>query len=95
MIIAIVTRLTYIQARRHLKAGFKLEARCKGWNRRERRKRYQRARRQLKTYLATVRLIAELGFYERLLSLWHVLHFPLYILLVITGIVHVVAVHMY
>lgn len=33
--------------------------------------------------------------YERLFTLWHVLHVPLVILLVISSIAHVIAVHMY
>jgi hypothetical protein len=33
--------------------------------------------------------------YERLFSLWHLLHMPLFVMLVITGIIHVVAVHVY
>lgn len=33
--------------------------------------------------------------YERLFTLWHVLHVPLVILLVISAIAHVIAVHMY
>lgn len=46
-------------------------------------------------YLATLRKIAELSFYERLFSLWHLLHMPIFIMLVITGFVHVYAVHNY
>jgi hypothetical protein len=42
-----------------------------------------------------VRNTATLGVYERLFALWHVLHVPLFILLVITAIIHVVAVHLY
>ncbi|MCP5345835.1 MAG: transcriptional regulator [Gammaproteobacteria bacterium] len=33
--------------------------------------------------------------YERLFSLWHVIHIPVFGLMVITAITHVVAVHMY
>ena len=29
-----------------------------------------------------------LGFYERMFALWHVLHVPLFILLVITAVMH-------
>ena len=43
----------------------------------------------------TTRTLAQLRTYERLFSLWHILHMPLFIMLLITGIVHVVAVHMY
>jgi len=52
-------------------------------------------RRRLADYLAALRKLNQLAFYERLFSLWHVLHFPLFLMLVISGIVHVVAVHLY
>jgi hypothetical protein len=41
------------------------------------------------------RRVAELGTYERLFSLWHILHLPLFFMLLIAGVVHVVAVHLY
>ncbi|PKG99129.1 pyridine nucleotide-disulfide oxidoreductase [Paraglaciecola sp. MB-3u-78] len=46
-------------------------------------------------YLQAVRKIANLAFYERLFSLWHLLHMPIFFMLVITGFVHVYAVHRY
>ncbi|MDH3273457.1 MAG: pyridine nucleotide-disulfide oxidoreductase [Gammaproteobacteria bacterium] len=42
-----------------------------------------------------MRQVAQLSFYERLFSLWHIFHLPLFILLVISALVHVLAVHMY
>ncbi len=45
--------------------------------------------------LESIRKIAEFQFYNRLFSLWHLLHFPLFLMLIISGSVHVVAVHMY
>jgi hypothetical protein len=38
---------------------------------------------------------AELQTYERLFSLWHVLHIPLFFMLVIAGIAHVIAINIY
>ena len=49
------------------------------------------ARRQV----ALMRQVAQLSFYERLFSLWHILHMPLFLLLVVSGLIHVLAVHMY
>jgi len=46
-------------------------------------------------YIDTTRKLAQLTTYERLFSLWHILHMPLFIMLVVTGIIHVIAVHMY
>lgn len=53
------------------------------------------ARQKLDEYLDAVRDVAQFRIYERLFSLWHVLHVPLVYMLVICAIAHVVAVHMY
>jgi len=42
-----------------------------------------------------LRRAAQLAFYERLFSLWHLFHLPLFFLLVISALFHVLAVHMY
>jgi len=49
----------------------------------------------LKLYLEHIRRVAGFAFYERLFSLWHVLHMPLFLMLLLTGIIHVYAVHFY
>jgi hypothetical protein len=41
------------------------------------------------------RRVAEFRVYERLFSLWHVLHVPLFFMLLIAGIVHVIAINIY
>ncbi|MFC3173666.1 hypothetical protein ACFOD9_05320 [Novosphingobium bradum] len=46
-------------------------------------------------YFEAVRRAAEFAFYDRLLRLWHLLHLPLFILLVAAAVLHIVAVHMY
>ena len=45
--------------------------------------------------IANLKSIANLGVNEILFSYWHILHFPLFIMLVIAGITHVVVVHFY
>lgn len=45
--------------------------------------------------LGAVQRAAQFSTYERLFALWHVVHIPFLVLLVITAIVHVVAVHAY
>ncbi|MCZ6889250.1 MAG: transcriptional regulator [Gammaproteobacteria bacterium] len=44
---------------------------------------------------SVLRKFAQLRAAERLFSLWHVVHYPLFIVLVIAAVMHVVAVHMY
>lgn len=65
------------------------------WDTRTLKARRKEAYRQLGDYYRAVRRAASLGLYERLFSLWHVLHVPLFVILVLTVIIHVVAVHLY
>jgi hypothetical protein len=51
--------------------------------------------RALRAHLLLVRRVAEFGFYEGVLSLWHALHVPLCVVLFIAAAIHVVAVHLY
>jgi hypothetical protein len=52
-------------------------------------------RRYIARRLQATRQVVEFEAYERLFSLWHVLHLPLFFMLLIAGVVHVVAVHVY
>ena len=49
----------------------------------------------IKRYTTALRRIAVFRVYERLFSLWHILHLPLFIMMIITAIIHIFAVHMY
>jgi hypothetical protein len=46
-------------------------------------------------YFHAVRRAGEFAFYDRMLRLWHMLHLPLFFILIATAILHIVAVHMY
>ncbi len=46
-------------------------------------------------YIRMVGRVAQFTFYERLFSLWHVLHLPIFFLLIVSALFHVIAVHMY
>ena len=39
--------------------------------------------------------LAGLRLFERLFGLWHVVHIPVFLLMIITAIVHIVVVHWY
>jgi hypothetical protein len=45
--------------------------------------------------LSATRRVVEFSAFERLFSLWHALHLPLFLMLLVAGVVHVVAVHVY
>ncbi len=51
--------------------------------------------RSFRKRIANLKSITNLGVNEILFSYWHILHFPLFIMLVIAGITHVVVVHFY
>jgi hypothetical protein len=62
----------------------------------ERHAHFERAvRRYIARRLQATRQVVEFEAYERLFSLWHVLHLPLFFMLLIAGVIHVVAVHVY
>ena len=45
--------------------------------------------------LGATRRVVEFEAFERLFSLWHALHLPLFLMLLVAGFVHVAAVHLY
>ncbi|MGE3531975.1 MAG: hypothetical protein AB7I12_09310 [Steroidobacteraceae bacterium] len=45
--------------------------------------------------IGATREVSEFQAYTQLFSLWHVLHLPLFFMLLMAGIVHVIAVHVY
>ena len=58
--------------------------------------RLERAVRQfVREHLHHVRRVAEFTAYERLFSLWHKVHFPFFVTLLVTVVVHVAVVHLY
>lgn len=79
------------EARRRIRA----EARGARWSWSERRRRQKRIENVVRRYAAAVRKAAQLTFFERLFSLWHIFHLPLFFLMLLAGIVHVWAVHHY
>jgi len=60
---------------------------------------YKRLRRTaskyIREYTNLTGRVAQFSFYERLFALWHVLHLPIFFLMVLSALVHVLAVHMY
>lgn len=71
------------------------QAAAQGLSRSQCRSLRREERRRVDNYLRSVRKAAGFAVYERLFALWHVLHLPLIALLVITAIVHIVAVQLY
>jgi hypothetical protein len=66
-----------------------------GGGRREVIMNYRLAREQIDRYLDSVVMASQLSVWELAFSYWHIIHIPFLYLLVFSGVVHVVAVHMY
>jgi hypothetical protein len=78
-----------------LRRALRNSAKHRNWTTAQQRRLRQSAELYLNYYLQTIRKVAGFSFYERLFSLWHILHLPLFLMLVLAGLVHVCAVHMY
>lgn len=78
-----------------LRRLYKAHARERGWDPIKFNRRLNAANHLVSTYLRSAREVAQFSTYERLFSLWHVLHVPLVYMLVLSAVAHVVAVHMY
>jgi len=70
-------------------------AHLKGWSKAKVLRKQLRLRTTLVEHRKILRQILELHAYERLFAIWHLLHMPLFIMMVLTGFVHVYAVHAY
>lgn len=49
----------------------------------------------VRAYCRHMRHAAYLSFFERLFALWHIVHMPLFMLMVVAAGIHIVAVHLY
>ena len=60
---------------------------------------YPRARlaatRYIRNYTNLMGRVAQFSVYERMFALWHIFHLPIFFMMVITALFHVLAVHMY
>ncbi len=85
----------YRQCDEALTIPLRAMAKGRGWSRAQYIGRKRVARRFIESYLGSVVRVAQFTAFERLFALWHVAHVPFVYLLVISAIVHVIAVHAY
>lgn len=64
-------------------------------SRKQRRKALKAAEQQLRLFFAAVKKAERLAFFEKVFGMWHHLHVPLFVMLILTVALHVVAVHLY
>jgi hypothetical protein len=84
-----------VQLLHEAKAAINAEGKRSGWGWGARHKQLKAVKEHLSIYFAAVNKAARFGVYERIFAAWHVLHMPLFFLLVFTAILHVIAVHLY
>ena len=94
-VLPIRQRLVYARCRREADTALARIARHLGWSRSSLAQRQRRAHALLHDYLSSVVNVAQFEAYDRLFSLWHVLHIPFVYVLVVSAIAHVIAVHVY
>jgi len=80
---------------RRAKEVLSADARASRWTWWEKRARLAAVREHLQLWRSAVVKTSTFAVYARALSLWHLLHLPLFLLLIITAVLHVVAVHLY
>jgi hypothetical protein len=87
--------LLYFRCAAELLRPLRKLARQRGWSRSDLARRNYLARKLVRRYLTSVVTVAQFTAFERMFALWHVLHTPFVYILVISAVVHVIAVHMY
>ncbi len=78
-----------------LRKAVRAASATQSWTREVERARFNAARVDVLEFLSCVSKASQLSFWERMFSLWHVLHVPLFFLLLVSGVLHVIAVHIY
>lgn len=87
-------RAAFEDCRRELRRAFRKLV-LAGGDRQDIGRRYVETKILIAERLRMTRAAAHFATYERMFSLWHVLHVPFVYMLIISAVVHVIAVHMY
>ncbi len=95
MMMGIRTRLIRVRLKWRLSRELRKRARDELWTRSELRSHIRLGKKHIREYLKSIRKVAEYRIYRKIFALWHVLHIPLFIMLVVSAIVHIIAVHLY
>ncbi len=74
---------------------FKTHAKTHHWTSDREEKMILQFKREAYKFLTQAVRVSEFSLYERLFALWHVLHIPLFFIMVTAIVVHIIAVHLY
>ncbi|MFV2055219.1 MAG: hypothetical protein ACC707_02085 [Thiohalomonadales bacterium] len=89
------SRWVYLRLTDDMRHHLREMAREAGWDSSATRQKHRAFKRQLRYYISVLKKVALFRVYERFFSFWRNAHVPLLYLLLMSGIVHVIAVHMY
>ena len=89
------SRWLTFQLRRDMNRQLKKMALRESWGGNVLRQQRKSFRKQLRNYMFMLRKVALFSVYERFFSFWRHAHVPLLYLLLFSGVLHVIAVHMY
>jgi len=87
--------VVYLRCAAELRRRLRRMAAVQAWSADDLRRHQRRALRLADRYLEAVVRVAQYSAYERLFALWHLAHLPFVYLLIISAVVHVIAVHAY
>lgn len=93
--VAVFTRIETLRLGWYVRGQLRLLARKSMTVALERKQLQRTVLRFVRDHQRQIRRVAAFGSYERLFSMWHVFHLPFFYMLVITALLHVLAVHMY
>jgi hypothetical protein len=90
-------RFSYIKwmTLRQFKRDIQILAATNSWDQYSKRKHHAEGKELITEYLRAVRRASEFRVYVRVFAWWHLLHMPLFAMLVVTATIHVLTVHMY
>ncbi|MCF8473629.1 MAG: hypothetical protein K9G26_02950 [Emcibacter sp.] len=95
MSVGIGSRRLIARTRKNIQTGLMEKAQSEQYSKKEIKAKVRKIIKEVRVFLDGACKVVELTFYERMFALWHVLHLPLFFMLVIAAIVHVIAVHWY
>ncbi len=88
-------RLVHWRTGHILAKRLKKAAKQRHWSSAKLNERLRYSKDMIRSYLDAIQETAQFTTYEKLFSLWHVLHVPFVYMLVFSAIFHIIAVHMY
>lgn len=86
---------TYMRATTAFQRAVRRYGKQHDWERQRMLRQIRNGKAAIRRYMNGIERVAQFRTYEQLLSLWHYLHVPLMLLLVVSALIHVLAVHMY